>query len=169
MVLNKILKKGKFTLLSGDIFEVPLKDNLSGYFQFLYKDDDYMAGHLIRAFDKVFSESQINNLQALIDLPIKFYTYTRVFEGLKEELWKKVGHIEIEKGFEPPVFRQTNDTYATVKKSYNWFIWQHSPQNKKHIGELTNEYKKLDVSSILPPSAIVEWIEMGWHGFKRPE
>jgi len=45
--LNKDLKKGKFKISSGDIFEVLLKGANKGYFQFLYKDDNYIDGHVL--------------------------------------------------------------------------------------------------------------------------
>ena len=56
MELNKNLKKGKFTISSGDILEVKLDNSNKRYFQFLYKDDNYMAGHVIRAFKIILSQ-----------------------------------------------------------------------------------------------------------------
>lgn len=167
--MNKDLKKGKFKISSGDIFEVLLKGANKGYFQFLYKDDNYMDGHVIRAFDYLAKKEEEIEIEQLVNYPFKFIAHTRVFEGLKDGLWQKKGFMAIELNFEPPTFRQTNDTYALVKKSDNWFIWKHNPENRTYIGELTDKYKDLPFSSILPTSAIVEWLETGWHGFKRPE
>ena len=103
MELNSEIKKGKTKISSGDIFKVPLKKGI-GYFQFLYKDENYMAGHLIRAFD---CNNDKITLEELIKCKIKFYTYTRVFEGIKNNLWEKIGHCKVEDNFEPPMFRQT--------------------------------------------------------------
>ena len=169
MELNKRLRKAGFTISSGDIFEVPLKNGTKGYFQFLYKDDNYMAGHVIRAFDYFASQDEHLMLDNIVTYPIKFIAHTRVFEGLKDGLWSKLGNMPLEADFQFPVFRQTNDTYALVKKSYNWFIWQYDPEKRTHIGELTDKYKHLPMSGILPSKAIVEWFETGWHGFKEPE
>lgn len=166
---NKKLRKGGFTISSGDIFEVPLNNGKKGYFQFLYKDDYYMAGHVIRAFQYYIKQEQNIKVETLTNYSIKFIAHTRVFQGLIDGLWNKVGNIPIESDFEQPVFRQTNDTYAKVKKSNNWFIWQFTPDNRTNIGELTDEFKNLPVSGILPPFAIVKWLETGWHGFKEPE
>lgn len=169
MELNKELKKGRFKISSGDIFEVVLSNGNRRYFQFLYKDDNYMAGHVIRAFTFLQENDENINLQNLALSSIQFITHTRVFEGLKDKLWNKIGNIPLENNFDFPIFRQTNDVSSQVKKSTNWFIWQYDPENRKYIGELTDEYCKLPVSSIFPPSAIVEWLETGWHGFKMPE
>ena len=169
MVLNKDLKKGKYKISSGDVFEVLLSDATKGYFQFLYKDDNYMAGHVIRAYNYKISKDKEPIAEELVSSGIKFIAHTRVFEGLKDGLWIKSIHIPIENNFEPPVFRQTNDNYAYVKKSYNWFIWQYNPENRKVIGELTEEYKNLPMSGIFPSSAIFNWFDKGWHGFLKPE
>ncbi len=155
----------------GDILEVPLSNGNKGYFQFIGKDIDYMAGHLIRAFEhfKPLSENSIPNLKAIVESKIKFHSYTRVFEGIKDGLWTIVGNVPIEKNFEYPVFRQCDDVYSLVKKSYNWYIWKEDFSKAKKIGELSEEYKSLPVSGIYPPSAIVKWIETGWNGFMEPE
>lgn len=151
-------------LQPGDIFEVKL-GSLRKYFQFIYKDDEYMAGHLIRAFDYSTEEEASPNIQDILNAPILFYTYTRVIEGMKDNLWKKIANRQIGSSFEPPTFRQTNDH---TPKSFNWFIWKEKFANKKVIGELTEKYKKLPVSAIYPPSAIVNWMKTGNSGFKEP-
>lgn len=171
MLSAETLKKSRIKLAPGDILEVPLSDGNKGYFQFIGKDDDYMAGHLIRAFEYLKSSSQAfsPSLKEIVESKIKFHSYTRVFEGIKDGLWTIVGNIPIEKNFEYTMFRQCQDVYSMVKKSYNWYIWKEDFSKAKKIGELSEEYKNLPVSSIYPPSAIVKWIETGWHGFMQPE
>src|SRR5690606_24026366 len=110
MELNSVIKKGKITISSGDIFEVGLSNNSKGYIQFLYKDDTFLAGHLIRGFSDLDIEMAVANGNVL------FYGYTRVFEGIKEGFWSKVGNIKIEPHFEPPTFKVTSDTKAYVAK-----------------------------------------------------
>ena len=158
----------KHTILSGDIFEVKLKDGKK-YFQFVYKDEEYMAGHLIRVFNYTVEKDENPKPNEVIKQPILFYAYTRIIEGIKEGFWNKVGNISIEKDFDSPTFRQTNDTFSTTPKSKNWFIWKNKFSNKKFIGELTDEYKKLPFSSIFPPQAIVKWMETSNHEFLIPE
>lgn len=169
MELNKSLRKNKFSISSGDIFEVKLENSDKRFFQFLYKDDNYMSGHVIRAFVYTLAGNVELNINDLSSCQVDFITHTRVFEGLKDELWAKIGNLPLEQDFEPPIFRQTNDVYSMVKKSHNWFIWQYNPENRKYIGNLTEKYEKLPFSSILPPIAIIEWLNTGWHGFMRPE
>jgi hypothetical protein len=158
----------KVTIAPGDIIEVELK-NRKKYFQFIYKDDEYMAGHLIRAFEYEVKPNEKPDMVKILKSPIAFYTYTRVVEGVKDGLWKKVANNPIEQNFEPPTFRQTNDVFSITPKSSKWFIWKKNFANKKMIGELTDEYKKLPISSIYPPVAIVKWLDTGTNGFKTPD
>lgn len=156
-----------YRINTGDIFEVQLTDK-KVYFQFIYKDNEYMAGHLIRSFAYTISINEKPELKSIIQSNTIFYAYTRVIEGLKEGFWKKIGNIPIEDDFTPPIFRQTNDVYSITPKSNNWFIWQKEFSNKHFVGELNDEYKKLPVSAIYPPRAIVRWLETGDNGFKIP-
>ena|SRR5690242_20648045 len=156
-----------YSINTGDIFEVQLSDK-KRYFQFIYKDDEYMAGHLIRAFIYANGIHEKPELRELIQSNVDFYTYTRVIEGLKEGFWKRISNVPIENDFNPPAFRQTNDVYSITPKSVNWFIWKGKFSTKQLIGKLTDKYKELPVSAIYPPKAIVRWLETGNNGFKIP-
>lgn len=159
MELNNVVKKGKVALKSGDIFQSNLCGDKKGYFQFLYKDDSYLAGHLIRAFS--FTQKDFKTLDEIVNNPIAFYGFTRVFEGLKEGYWIKLGNVPVESTFEPPMFIATKDTRYYVQKSYNWYIWKGDFANGMKIGEMTEEYKDLPYSTLVPPIDIVEWLEAG--------
>lgn len=159
MVLNKEIKKGKVVLKSGDIFQSNLGGDKKGYFQFLYKDENYLAGHLIRAFS--FNQKDYKTLDEIVNNPIAFYGFTRVFEGLKEGYWIRLGNIPIESTFEPPMFKATKDTRHYVQKSFDWYIWKGDFRNAKKIGEMTDEYRGLPFSSVVSPESIIEWLEAG--------
>lgn len=159
MELNNEIKKGKVVLKSGDIFQANLSGGKKGYFQFLYKDDSYLAGHLIRAFS--FTQKDYKIMDEIINNPIAFYGFTRVFEGIKEAFWIRLGNVPIESTFEPPMFKTTMDTRYYVQKSYDWYIWKGDFANAKKIGEMTEEYRGLPISSVVSPETIVEWLEAG--------
>lgn len=167
--LNDQLNKGRFTISGGDIFEVPLKNGFRMYFQFIYKDDSYLAGHLIRGFEYKAAKDDSFSLHDITRHGIKFYTHTRVFEGLKEGFWTKLGNVPIEADFDPPTFVTTADTIAYVKKSFEWYIWKGDFTKAKKLGALPEKYKDFPISALFPPSDIVEWFENGWHGFRQPE
>lgn len=159
MVLNNEIKKGKVALKSGDIFLSNLSEDKKGYFQFLYKDDSYLAGHLIRAFS--YTQKDYKNLEEIVKNPIAFYGFTRLFEGLKEGFWIRLGNVPIERNFEPPTFKTTIDTGQYIQKSYNWYVWKGNFAKAVKIGEMTDEYRDLPDSVIVSPKSIVEWLEAG--------
>ena len=150
---------GRLVLKSGDVFQSDLSKNRRGYFQFLYKDDSYLAGHLIRGFS--FTGKIYESLEEIVSSPIAFFGFTRVFEGLKEGYWIRLGNVPVEKTFEPPMFRCTGDTRFYVEKSYDWYIWKGDFDDAVKIGELTDEYKDLPYSTIIPPGDVIEWLEAG--------
>jgi hypothetical protein len=153
MELNNIIKKGRVTITSGDVFEVTLPNDGKGYIQFLYKDDSFLAGHLVRGFSVLDIE------QSDINENVLFYGYTRIFEGIKEGFWSKIGNVEIEPYFEPPTFKITIDTKAYVSKSKNWYVWKGDFNKAFKIGEMTDEYKNLPFSAIVSPETIIEWLK----------
>ncbi len=161
---NDQLKKGGVKISSGDIFEVSA-GGYKGYFQFLYKNDSFLNGHLVRGFKVKIRDDEFLTLEQILSKGTLFYGFTRVFEGLKEGFWTKIGNVEIESTFETPVFRITNDTSAYVSKSYDWYIWKHDFDKAKKIGALSAEYKSLPFSAIVPPERIVSWIENGRQEF----
>lgn len=153
------IKKGKVFLKSGDLFQSNLSGDKNGYFQFLYKDDSFMAGHLIRAF--AFTQKDFKSFKEIVNSPIAFYGFTRIFEGLKEGYWIRLGNIPIESNFEPPMFKITIDTRHYVQKSFNWYIWKGDFSKAKKIGEMEDKYRDLPNSVIVSPQSIVEWLEAG--------
>lgn len=152
----------------GDVFEVYLDDKKS-CIQYVFQDLEYLGGHLIRAFNYEVPKNQGVNIENVIKSGIKFYSYTRLTQGIDENLWSKIGNIPIESNFEAPRFRQTPDVYSMVKKSFKWNIFKAGTEERVHIGEVTDEYKDLPIAGVKPPTAIVQQIKTGWDGFLRPE
>lgn len=89
-LINKELKKGRFKISSGDVFEVLLSDDTKSYFQFLYKDDNYMGGHVIRAYNYRIPKMKDLVVEELFASGIKFIAHTRIFEGLKDGSQKRL-------------------------------------------------------------------------------
>ena len=169
MELNKNLRKWGYKISSGDVFEVPLNNNRKGYFQFLFKDDFHLAGHLIRAFDLIVENTINPELIDIISSNVKFHSNTRVLQGLRDKLWNKIGNVELPADFEKPYLKYTTDNCMGIEVSENWTIVQAGTDFRKFIGKLDNVTRKLDDSGVFPPFAIVQWLETGWHGFKKPE
>lgn len=152
----------------GDIFEVYL-DAKKACIQYVFQDMEYLGGHLIRAFNYEGSRDQEIKLDDVIESGVKFYAYTRLTQGIEENLWSRIGNVPIESNFDAPMFRQTPDIYSMVKKSSKWNMFKAGTAERIHIGEVNNKYKDLPVAGVKPPSAIVQQIKTGSDGFLRPE
>jgi hypothetical protein len=156
----------KVKVKPGDIFEVQLKGRRKAYLQYLFQDSEYLGGHLVRAF---YDETESSDLKQIVTGPIAFYSYTRLTQGIDLSLWHRIGNVPVEKTFDPPFFRQTPDTIAYVQKSYKWNIFRAGSSQRKKVGELTDEYKRLPVAAVFAPVNIVRWLEEGKYPFKEPE
>ena len=159
MVVNDEIRQGKVILRSGDVFQSDLKRGRKGYFQFLYQDDSFLSGHLIRAFS--FTRRTYSSLEEIVNGPVAFFGFTFLFEGLKERYWTRIGSIPVERTFEPPMFKTTDDTKYYVQKSYDWHIWKGNFADAIRIGEMTDEYRDLPDSVLVTPETLVEWLEAG--------
>ena len=152
---------------SGDVFEVPLKQSgRKAFLQYIFQDSEYLGGHLIRAF---YAAEEEPDLRQIVNSKIIFYAYTRLTQGIDIGLWSRTGNVPIESNFDAPIFRQTPDTIAYVKKSFKWNIFKAGSPNRKHLGELTDEYKHLPIAAVFAPVNIVLWLEEGKYPFKEPE
>jgi hypothetical protein len=158
----------KVKVKSGDVFEVYLDDK-KACIQYVFQDMEYLGGHLIRALNYEVPSNQDINIENAIKSGVRFYAYTRLTQGIEEDLWSKIGNVSIETGFEAPMFRQTPDVYSMVKKSSKWNIFKAGTAERIHIGEVNDKHKDLPVAGVKPPSAIVQQIKTGWDGFMRPE
>ncbi len=123
---------------------------------------------MIRAFN-IENETDEISLVDIVKSGIKFYAYTRLTQGIEENLWRRIGNLSIESNFEAPMFRQTPDVYSVTKKSFKWNIFKAGTSERRQIGEITDSYKDIPIAGVKPPSAIVQQIETGWDGFLRPE
>jgi hypothetical protein len=162
----------KNSLQPGDIFELKTSRGTFAYFQFILEDREYLGGHLVRCFDHEGESSQKLDLLALVKGKIRFYAYTRVTQGIDMGLWTRKGNIPIETSFVPPSFREPTAGYhleseGSKKEPKEWRVFQAGSAKTTYVGELTGDHKELPEAGVLPPTAIIEWIETGKHAFMR--
>lgn len=150
--------KNKNKLLSGDIFEVQLPD-LKVYFQFVFKDLEYMSSDMIRIFEYQIKITEILNPVSLIKSKIFLYSYTRVNQGINEGYWSKVENIQIEKKIERPTFRQL-DILQSSDTNKVWYIWKESFKDRKYVTQLSETQKKLPESIVYAPINLIKVLEI---------
>jgi hypothetical protein len=157
----------KLILAPGDIFEIPIIAK-KHYIQYLMNDSTLFNANVVRVFDCETSFGQSIDLKDVVKSRVRFHTHVMIKGGVKLCGWFKIGNIPLEPSFSPPLFRATDDAYADVRKSTNWYVWQACNEIKK-IGRLSDKYKNIDYGSVFHPIDVGKWIETDKIGFLFPE
>jgi hypothetical protein len=157
----------KLSIKPGDVFETVV-ENKKRYLQYLINDDNCLNANVIRVFKYVGELNDHVDLQRIVQSSVDFFCHSYMKGGVSMNVWKKIGNAPLPKDFELPTFRQTNEVASVVSKSYQWFIWKVGEQRRR-IGELTDEYRALPVAGVTHPLDINKRIQTGINGFKYPE
>ncbi|QVY66910.1 hypothetical protein [Polaribacter sp. Q13] len=154
---------------SGDIFEIPIEEiGKKKFLQFIYSDKEILGGDLVRVFKFETNIENSININNIIKSEIVFYSYTMIKIGIKFSNWNKIGNIEIEKNFETPSFRYTEDYgKPNITKSLKWWIRKGS--ERFFIKELSEKYEKLSYDCVTHPMAFTQMIKLGYDEAKRPK
>lgn len=153
-------------LKKGDIFRIPLNNDLYGYLQFVREDKSFLCLDLVRVFDlkinNLKSEKEPYFLENLINSTILFYKYAyTIAVGVKIFEWEKIGNISIENSFVEPSFLSRELFDINDIDNYHWYLNQNS--KKKHLGKkLPKEYYNLPFQSGTNPKTMTEIIELGY-------
>ena len=152
----------------GDLFKLQVKHGFK-VFQFMLEDKSCLDGDVIRVFKKKFSNEEEIKAEVLIDSDIMFYAHTSVRAGVKQAVWSKVKGMNIPYDEDDiPMFRTTSDGYAEVKTSYKWYVWKVN-QERKFLGQLTDEYRGCPFGALYHPVDIGDWVKTGINDFNFPE
>ncbi len=132
----------------GDLFEVQLDNNKKGYFQFVALDQTQLNSEVIRVFKSRYDISDKVEFDMITSDEIQFYIHTTIKFGIKQNLWTKVGNVQLEEDFTLPYFRESGD-YGdpSVKISKDWYVWQVN-EEMIPVGSLNDEQKKYDIGYI---------------------
>ncbi|WP_020404500.1 hypothetical protein [Gracilimonas tropica] len=155
-------------ITKGDVFEVPLKGNIKGYFQYMMIDETQLNSEVIRVFKDKFEMNQTINLEDLQKSKIDFYAHVNIKLGIKMSLWCKIGNLKIPTNLERPRFRDSLD-YGNpeVTTSEEWYIWELNKDFEK-VGILNDEQKGYDIGIVVTPPDIVEKMNSGKYSFVYP-
>ena len=150
----------------GDIFEVPLENNLKAYFQYIMRDSTQLNSDVIRVFKKKYPKDKVLTLEDVVDDDVEFYVHTSVLPGAKQGFWHKVGNIKVPPDIERPCFRGTRDIgNPDLKVSERWYVWRANDEDVTYVGKFGKEYHHCDKGGVYPPFAIKNRIETGDDGF----
>lgn len=140
----------------GDLYEIPLPNSKKGYFQYLMIDPAQLNSEVIRVFKKKYNMNESIALNEIIADDVIWYMHTTIPAGIKQGLYYKIGNVELG-NFHIPSFRSDRSgvSHYPGRISDEWYIWRAGDNDARKIGYLSQEYKKLDIGGIFPPSDII--------------
>ena len=151
----------------GDIFCVEIDHEYKCYFQYVAKDMTMLNSSVIRVFACHYPISKELTMDEIINDDVDFYAHTVLRFGIENHAWYKVGKHKNIGNPENILFRMYDDIgNLSITKSYRWNIWRIN-QEQQFIGELTDEYIKLDLGIVFSYHNIVNKIEKGVYLFKH--
>ena len=161
----KFMKQNKLSI--GDIFEVQLEANMKQYLQIIARDTSQLNSEVIRSFKKKYPKEDNPPINEIVKGVVDFYAHCYIKWGLKQALWKKIGHSD-EVGPLNIYFKDSND-YGdpNILVSDDWWIWRINEDHMR-IGKLTEKYKNAEIGVVVPANSIIHRMKTGFYDFKYP-
>ncbi|WP_158133745.1 hypothetical protein [Vibrio navarrensis] len=140
----------------GDIVEIPLPENGTGYAQYTHKHKQY--GALLRVFQVC---EKVEDISYLLTVPHQFTTFFPLGAAVSREIVSIVGSLPIREEFKAfPIFRS-----GMVNKSGTvevWWLWD--GENEERIGKLSPKQMEYPIRGIINDTLLIERICEGWQG-----
>jgi hypothetical protein len=158
----------RIRIKAGDIFEIPLEEiGKKKFLQYIFSDKEILGGDLVRVFELEANAEDKIDITDIVKSGIKFYAHTMIKIGFKFTNWTKLGNVVIEKNFEIPTFRYSEDYgNPNIEKSYKW--WLRKGNERIFLKELSKKYEELPYDSVIHPVAFTKMIKLGYDDAKRP-
>lgn len=152
----------------GDVFCAKLDNDSKKYLQYIVNDLTQLNSDVIRVFKQVFPIDATPDLTGVVNGEVEFYAHCVTKWGVKLGCWEKIGNIK-NIGKIDVLFRSSDDDgNLEIKVSNNWWVWKINEEQRK-IGELTEEYQKAEIGSVIPPDSIVHRMRTGKYDFTYPK
>ncbi len=100
-------------------------------------------------------------MDVIVDDDVEFYAHTVLSAGIQENTWYKVGTNKNVGNTDNIMFRLYSEGCTShMTKSYRWYVW-YINQEYIRIGEMTDEYRHLDIGYVYPYNDIEIKIKTG--------
>ncbi|NPD80799.1 hypothetical protein HPS57_02245 [Prevotella sp. PINT] len=150
----------------GNIFCVEIDDKSKRFFQYIANDLTQLNSSVIRVFKRNYPLDSAPSMDEIIDDEVDFYAHTVLSVGIRTSTWYKVGNHKELGNIDNIMFKKFSElSYSHMTKSNNWYIWNISKETV-WIGEMTDEYRHLDLGFVFPYSQIVAKIKTGEYTIK---
>jgi hypothetical protein len=155
----------------GDVYCVKINDTQRKYFQYIADDITMLNSRVIRIFKKIYSSEDNPDLNKVVKDEIDFYVHLFINNGVKMNLWEKVGNIK-ELGGAKPLFRISGESgiksgEKLIEISEKWKVWRIN-EPMKFVGKLEGENRTADIGDVMPPQVVSEKIWTGKYNMMYP-
>jgi hypothetical protein len=151
----------------GDVFSVDVNKHNKRYFQFIGRDETQLNSDVIRVFAERYPLRMNPDLRDVVSGEIDFHVHVVVARGVKERLWKKVGHLPVSNAA-GALFRGSKDHGdPKIKVSKKWYVWEIN-EPFVYVGELKEQYRLADIGMVIRPAGVVHRMCTGDYDFVYP-
>lgn len=145
----------------GNIFCVEMDDKHKRFFQYVANDLSQLNSSVIRVFKRKYPMDYVPDMDEIVNDEVDFYAHTVLSAGIRANTWYKVGKHKDVGDTEHIMFRLYSEgNISHLTKSYRWYVWYINKEFVR-IGEMTDEYRHLDIGHVYPYSYIKARIETG--------
>lgn len=155
MVKRIIIKKG-------DILCTEVDGKFKVYFQYVANDLSQLNSDVLRIFKRRYPIGYKANMDEIVSDDVDFYTHVYgLRDAAREGKLYKVGKHPDVGDTENIWFRCFSEgDISKMTKSYRWYIWKINGPNIR-IGELTPEFRHIDIGEVYPFKFIYDRIRTG--------
>jgi hypothetical protein len=140
----------------GDIIEIPLPENGTGYAQYTHKHKQY--GALLRVFH---IREKVEEISVLSNAPHQFTTFFPLGAAVNREIVSIVGNLPIKDEFKAfPIFRSGVASHSGIVET--WWLWD--GENEERIGKLSPKQMEYPIRGVINHTLLIERICGNWQG-----
>jgi len=140
----------------GDVVEISLPENGTGYAQYTHKHKQY--GALLRVFHIREKVEKIDDLSNALH---QFTTFFPLGAAVNREIVRIVGNLPIKDEFKTfPIFRAGVANQSGIVEV--WWLWD--GENEERVGKLSSKQMKYPIRGVINDTLLIERIYAGWQG-----
>jgi len=140
----------------GDIVEIPLPENGTGYAQYTHKHKKY--GALLRVFQ---IRRKVKSVADLSNAPHQFTSFFPLGAAVNRGIVSIIGNLPIKNEFKDfPIFRAGVANASGAVEV--WWLWD--GENEERIGKLTPKQMEYPIRGVINDTLLIERICTGWRG-----
>ena len=156
------------TLIAGDLFRVPLKEDKCSFLSYICDDASQLNSNVVAACRNRFSVHEKPGYAEITSGGVEFYAHVVIRHGINNRLWEFYSRGT---PLTSPIsaFRTSSDFgNPEIEKSTSWWVWKIGQKMLSADGDLAR-LCDTEIGIVIAPQHIVERMETGKYGFVFPK